>query len=100
MPHGCSIVQVWRHAWPLYYLDFQEGSGDLGSVLGVVIVLKQLLCVPVSKGGASCSASVQNLQSSQCLVFNVRAFVVLPMECGVSSSCFNGLKIAQSSCFV
>ena len=35
-----------------------------------------------------------HLQSSQCLVFNVRAFAVLPMECGVSSSCFNGLKIA------
>ena len=59
-PRVLNRVQVWRHTWPLHYLHFQllqEGSGHLGDVLGVVIMLKKLLCVPVSEGDVSFSAS-------------------------------------------
>ena len=41
-PRVLNRVQVWRHTWPLHYLHFQllqEGSGHLGGVLGVVIMM-------------------------------------------------------------
>ena len=53
-PRVLNRVQVWRHTWPLHYLHFQllqEGSGHLGGVLGVVIMMEKMLCVPVSEGG-------------------------------------------------
>ena len=81
-------------------IDEHEPSGRIG---GEVV---QLTCLYFHHGGdkkqlktTACKNSFLNkryvhLQSSQCLVLNARAFVVLPMECGVSLSCFNGLIIA------
>ena len=81
-------------------IDAHEPAGSIG---GEVV---QSTCLGFHRGGdeklqqgTGCQNCFINkccvhLQSSQCLVFNVVAFVVLLMECGVSSSCCNGLKIA------
>ena len=53
-PRVLNRVQVWRHTWPLHYLHFQllqEGSGHLGGVLGVVIMMKKTVVCQFLKGG-------------------------------------------------